>query len=276
VVRIHVRPPAICSELAIFTLRPDFVLQPFVAPMSTPQLASAALSPASPLAARSMVAVSISERNRISVRVGHNLHFIKTLQAAYRDQSIPQITRDIADLCDIIYLSARKLGCVRGGGICMKSEEMYRKMRSLVSLYEGFLTYGGMSVREIEALTMGLDETMDEDMISQFLKEPPILRFFCGTRKPASGRQETLVAKFREDFGDSLQGPLLGVEQSLVLVRLEELVANRALKGLAEGDDGGEAGLPGRRGELRVRAELPDAHRADREPAASYSPCEIE
>ena len=40
-------------------------------------------------------------------------------------------------------------------------------MRGLVPLYEGFLTYGGMSVREIEALTVGLDETMDEDMISQ-------------------------------------------------------------------------------------------------------------
>jgi hypothetical protein len=110
----------------------------------------------------------------------------------------------------------------------------------------------------------------------EFLKEPPILRFFSGTLMPASGRQQTLVAKSREDFGGDLHRPLLGVEQSLVLVRLEELVADRALKGLAEWDDGGEAGLTGRRGELRVRAELPDAHRADREPAASYSPCEIE
>jgi tryptophanase len=40
-------------------------------------------------------------------------------------------------------------------------------MRELVTLYEGFLTYGGMSVREMEALTVGLDETMDEEMINQ-------------------------------------------------------------------------------------------------------------
>ncbi len=96
-----------------------------------------------------------------------DLYFMKTREAACRDKSIAQITREIADLCDIMYFSARKLGCARGGGICIRSEELYRLMRGLVPLYEGFLTYGGMSVREIEAITVGLDETMDEDMISQ-------------------------------------------------------------------------------------------------------------
>lgn len=42
--------------------------------------------------------------------------------------------------CDIIYFSARKLGCARGGGICIRSEALYNKMRPLVPLYEGFLT----------------------------------------------------------------------------------------------------------------------------------------
>ncbi|HMK91820.1 MAG TPA: tryptophanase, partial [Thermoleophilia bacterium] len=96
-----------------------------------------------------------------------NLHFIKTREAGCGDLSVKEITRRIADLCDILYFSARKLGCVRGGGMCVRTEELYRKMRSLVPLFEGFLTYGGMSVREIEALTVGLEETMDEDMISQ-------------------------------------------------------------------------------------------------------------
>jgi len=44
---------------------------------------------------------------------------------------------------------------------------MFEKMRELVPLFEGFLTYGGMSVREMEAIVVGLDETMDEDVISQ-------------------------------------------------------------------------------------------------------------
>lgn len=96
-----------------------------------------------------------------------NLYFMKEREESCRSLSIREITRRIAALCDIIYFSARKLGCVRGGGICLKTEALYRKMRGLVPLYEGFLTYGGMSVREMEALTVGLEETMDEDMINQ-------------------------------------------------------------------------------------------------------------
>ncbi|MDR3552009.1 MAG: beta-eliminating lyase-related protein, partial [Clostridia bacterium] len=71
------------------------------------------------------------------------------------------------DLSDVIYFSARKLGCARGGGICTSSKALYLKIRELVPLFEGFLTYGGMSVREMEAIAVGLEETMDEDMIDQ-------------------------------------------------------------------------------------------------------------
>lgn len=42
--------------------------------------------------------------------------------------------------CDIIYFSGRKLGCGRGGGICIRDEKIYRDMRGFVPLYEGFLT----------------------------------------------------------------------------------------------------------------------------------------
>ncbi len=96
-----------------------------------------------------------------------NLYFNKVREESCKDLSIREITRRIADLCDLIYFSARKLGCVRGGAMCIRDEELYKRMRGLVPLYEGFLTYGGMSVREIEALTVGLEETMDEDMVNQ-------------------------------------------------------------------------------------------------------------
>lgn len=96
-----------------------------------------------------------------------NLYFIKVREESCRHKSIRAITREIADLCDIIYFSARKLGAARGGGIITNSAKDFRAMRDLVPLYEGFLTYGGMSVREMEAITVGLEETMDEEVINQ-------------------------------------------------------------------------------------------------------------
>lgn len=106
-----------------------------------------------------------------------NLHFIKTREAECAEWTIRDITAAMAGLCDIIYFSARKLGFGRGGGICIRDEAMYKRMRGYVPMFEGFLTYGGMSVREMEAITVGLDETMDEDMINQ---GPQFIEYMVG------------------------------------------------------------------------------------------------
>ncbi len=96
-----------------------------------------------------------------------NLWFIKSREEAEQGKSVAEIAREIADLCDVFYFSARKITCARGGGILIRDEALYKRMRGLVPLYEGFLTYGGMSVREMEAMTIGLDELLDEDNICQ-------------------------------------------------------------------------------------------------------------
>lgn len=96
-----------------------------------------------------------------------NLYFIKTREDACKNLDIRSITAEISANTDIIYFSARKLGHARGGGICTNNEDYYLKMRELVPLFEGFLTYGGMSVREMEAIAVGLEETMDFTMINQ-------------------------------------------------------------------------------------------------------------
>ena len=105
-----------------------------------------------------------------------NLYFIKKRDTDYKDADIKSITREIASLADIVYFSARKLGSARGGGILVSDDDLFLKMRELVPLYEGFLTYGGMSVREMEALAVGLQETMDIDVISQ---TPIIVEALC-------------------------------------------------------------------------------------------------
>ena len=96
-----------------------------------------------------------------------NLYFIKVREEKCKNMSIPEITRAMADLCDIIYFSARKLGCARGGGLITNDKEIFRKMQQTTVLFEGFITYGGMSIMEIEAINVGLQESMDFGMINQ-------------------------------------------------------------------------------------------------------------
>jgi len=96
-----------------------------------------------------------------------NLYFIKTREPEFANKSLNEITLELGKLFDITYFSARKLGCARGGGILVNREDLYLTMQGLVPLFEGFLTYGGMSVREMEALAVGLKEGLDMNVIEQ-------------------------------------------------------------------------------------------------------------
>lgn len=96
-----------------------------------------------------------------------NLYFIKTREESMKEKPLREIIRMVADLYDVIYFSGRKFGFGRGGGILVRDEKLFHDMEDYVPMFEGFLTYGGMSVKEMEALTIGFDETLDMDIISQ-------------------------------------------------------------------------------------------------------------
>ena len=95
-----------------------------------------------------------------------NLYFNKIREEQCKDMSIHEIALAISECADIIYFSARKLGSAKGGGIVMNDKALFDKMKVLIPVYEGFLTYGGMSTREMEAVAIGLEEASDIDMIS--------------------------------------------------------------------------------------------------------------
>ncbi len=99
--------------------------------------------------------------------IGENAYFIKEREEEFKNTSIKDILELMCSFADIVYFSSRKVSSTRGGGICTNSEDLFLKMRDLVPLYEGFLTYGGMSVREIEAMAVGIMETTDDTIISQ-------------------------------------------------------------------------------------------------------------
>jgi tyrosine phenol-lyase len=99
--------------------------------------------------------------------IGENAYFIKMREPGFSNTPVKDILREMCGLADVVYFSSRKVSSTRGGGICTNDKDLYMKMRDFVPLYEGFLTYGGMSVREIEAMAVGLYETTDDTVISQ-------------------------------------------------------------------------------------------------------------
>jgi len=99
--------------------------------------------------------------------LGENAYLVKQREEKWKENSMADIVKMMTGLADLVYFSARKLTSSRGGGICTNVRELYMTMEPLIPLFEGFLTYGGMSIREIEAMAVGIYETIDETMISQ-------------------------------------------------------------------------------------------------------------
>ena len=95
-----------------------------------------------------------------------NVYFMKTREPRCKFMTTKEIYHVLADRFDIIYFSARKLGFSRGGIITSHDRKYTDEMMEFVPLYEGFLTYGGMEVRSMEAMAVGLYESLDMEYIS--------------------------------------------------------------------------------------------------------------
>ena len=96
-----------------------------------------------------------------------NVYFMKTREARCKYMEPQAIYHLLADHFDIIYFSARKLGFAKGGIITSKDPKYTREMMEYIPLYEGFLTYGGIDVRTMEAMAQGLYESLDMEYINQ-------------------------------------------------------------------------------------------------------------
>ncbi|MCF0177220.1 MAG: tryptophanase [Bacteroidales bacterium] len=105
-----------------------------------------------------------------------NIYFMKTREARCKYMDVKSIYHLLADHFDIIYFSARKLGFAKGGIITSKDPKYTNEMMAFVPLYEGFLTYGGMDVRTMEALAQGLYESLDMEYINQ---GPEFIKYLC-------------------------------------------------------------------------------------------------
>lgn len=99
-----------------------------------------------------------------------NAYLVKEREPGYSGKSVGEIVREMAEMADVFYASARKMGSVRGGFIATNRQDLFNRMRILLPLYEGFFTYGGMSMRELGALAVGVKELLDEALIGSELE----------------------------------------------------------------------------------------------------------
>ncbi len=99
-----------------------------------------------------------------SARFAENAYFIKTREEGYRDRTIKEIAREMFSLADGMTMSAKKDGLVNMGGfIATRLKDWYDGAKGFCVEFEGYLTYGGMNGRDMNALAIGLEENTEFD-----------------------------------------------------------------------------------------------------------------
>jgi tryptophanase len=107
-----------------------------------------------------------------SARFAENAYFIKLREEGYADKDIRDIAREMFSYADAMTMSSKKDAIVNMGGfIGFRDEELFRLASTYNIIYEGFITYGGMSGRDMNALAQGLYEGTEFSYLESRIKQ---------------------------------------------------------------------------------------------------------
>ncbi|MBC8589725.1 tyrosine phenol-lyase [Wansuia hejianensis] len=101
-----------------------------------------------------------------ATRCVENAYFIKEQEEGYKDKSIQEIVKEMFSYSDGATMSGKKDGIVNiGGFLALRDEDLFLEAKELVVVFEGMPSYGGMTGRDMEALAIGLKESMQFEYI---------------------------------------------------------------------------------------------------------------
>ncbi len=107
-----------------------------------------------------------------AARFAENAYFIKTREKGYENHSIRDIVKEMFSLADGMTMSAKKDGIVNMGGfIALNSKELFQQATTFNIMFEGYITYGGMSGRDMAALAQGLQEATTFEYLESRIKQ---------------------------------------------------------------------------------------------------------
>jgi len=111
-----------------------------------------------------------------SARFAENAYFIKTREQGQQDRSIREIVTEMFSYADGMTMSSKKDGIVNiGGFIALRDPEIHRQASVFNIMFEGFITYGGLAGRDLNALAQGLYEATEFDYLKSRVGQVALL-----------------------------------------------------------------------------------------------------
>lgn len=174
-----------------------------------------------------------------SARFAENAYFIKTREKGYENKTIKEIVKEMFSYADCMTMSSKKDAIVNMGGfIATNIQKWYDKAKVRGIICEGYITYGGMSGRDMETLTVGLDENTEFDNLDTRIRQVKYLankldEYGIPYQRPAGGHaifvdaDKVLIHVPKEEFPAQTLTIELYLEAGIRACEIGYLLADR-------------------------------------------------